>query len=74
MSFDKEIWLSNSSVAPGNVFGFELDLASGQCRRSPEPADPASVEFPTVHPYRYCDTLLQVNMHQTLAVLHYYVF
>ena len=53
MTFDKEIWLSNTSVAPGNVFRFSLDPTSGKCERSSEPADPASVEFPTIHPYRH---------------------
>ena len=53
MTFEKEIWLSNSSVAPGNVYKFTLDFRSGKCTRSPQPEDPASVEFPTVHPYRH---------------------
>lgn len=53
MTFDKEIWLSNSSVAPGNMYKFTLDFTSGKCVRSVLPEDPASVEFPTVHPYRH---------------------
>ncbi len=53
MTFDSEIWLSNASVAPGNVWQFTLDLAAGKCERSKKPVDPASVEFPTVHPYRH---------------------
>ncbi len=57
MTFDKEIWLSNSSVAPGNVFQFTLDPSTGLCTRSKEPVDPASVEFPSTHPYRHgCNT------------------
>jgi len=53
MTFEKEMWLSNASVAPGNVYQFTLDFASGKCKRSAKPEDPASVEFPTVHPYRH---------------------
>ena len=53
MTFEKEIWLSNASVAPGNVWQFTLNLALGKCERSKRPVDPASVEFPTVHPYRH---------------------
>ena len=53
MTFDKEVWLSNSSVAPGNVYQFTLKFVSGTCDRSAQPEDPASVEFPYVHPYRH---------------------
>jgi len=52
MEFESEIWLSNASVAPGNVLSFTLNLATEKCERSKGPTDPASVEFPTVHPYR----------------------
>ncbi|KAL5459802.1 hypothetical protein EMCRGX_G033178 [Ephydatia muelleri] len=53
MTFEKEIWLSNASVAPGNMFTFMIDLDTQKCTRSEKPADPSSVEFPTVHPYRH---------------------
>ena len=53
MTFEKEIWLSNASVAPGNVYQFTLDFGSGVCERSAQPEDSASVEFPTTHPYRH---------------------
>lgn len=53
MTFEKKMWLTNSSVAPGNVYKFTLHPDSGVCERSPQPEDPASVEFPTVHPYRH---------------------
>ena len=52
MEFENEIWLSNASVAPGQVFSFKINLATDKCERSAEPEDPASVEFPTTHPYR----------------------
>ena len=52
MEFENEIWLSNASVAPGQVYSFKINLATGKCERSAEPEDPASVEFPTTHPYR----------------------
>ena len=50
MSFDQGIWLSNASVAPGQVYNFTIDLKTKTCVR--EQADKASVEFPSVHPYR----------------------
>ena len=53
MTFEKEIWLSNGSVAPGNLYQFTLDFGSGACERSSQPEDSANVEFPTVHPYRH---------------------
>lgn len=53
MTFENEIWLSNASVAPGNVFSFTLNLATSKCESSKGPVDPASVEFPTTHPYRH---------------------
>ena len=53
MTAEEKYWLSNASVAPGRVYNFELNLATNECVRSDRPVDPASVEFPTVHPYRH---------------------
>nr|CCE21337.1 putative beta-carotenoid oxygenase [Suberites domuncula] len=53
MTFEREMWLSNASVAPGNMYKFTLDLSKSTCVRSKDPADPANVEYPTVHPYRH---------------------
>ena len=50
MTFDSKIWLSNSSVSPGLVYNYTIDLANEQCTRTQ--VDRASVEFPTTHPYR----------------------
>ena len=50
MDFDSELWLSNTSVAPGKVTNFVIDLNSKTCKH--EIVDNASVEFPTTHPYR----------------------
>eukprot|EP00795_Rhopilema_esculentum_P003089 gene3089-1377_t len=50
MDFDSEVWLSNTSVAPGKVTNFVIDLNSKTCKH--EIKDDASVEFPTSHPYR----------------------
>ena len=52
MEFEDEIWLSNASVAPGQIYSFKIDLAANRCERSTHPEDSASVEFPTTHPYR----------------------
>ena len=52
MEFENDIWLSNTSVAPGLVYSFKIDLSADKCERSTQPEDPASVEFPTTHPYR----------------------
>ena len=51
MSFDGEITLSNASVSPGRLFKFHVDVKNCVCKQ--ELADPASVEFPTVHPFRH---------------------
>ena len=51
MSFDSKVWLSNSSVSPGRVFQYKIDLVSRQCTR--KQADRCSGEFPSVHPYRH---------------------
>lgn len=51
MTFDNKIWLSNASVAPGVAFNFHIDLITKKCTRVQ--ADRASVEFPSVHPYRH---------------------
>ena len=53
IEFENEIWLSNASVAPGQVHSFTLHLATGKCESSKGPVDPSNVEFPTVHPYRH---------------------
>ena len=50
MTFDSKIWLSNTSVSPGLVYNYTIDLANEQCTRTQ--VDRASVEFPTTHPYR----------------------
>ncbi len=45
------MWLSNASEAPGHLYCFEVDLSSlSSVRRQ---LDPASMEFPSVHPYRH---------------------
>ena len=51
MTFDDEIALSNVSVSPGRLFKFHIDVKQLTC--SQEMADLASVEFPTVHPFRH---------------------
>ena len=66
MSFDKKIWLGNSSVTPGNMCKFTLHLDRDKCDQSLKPSDPANVEFPTVHPYRcvyvsLCSSLLEID-------------
>ena len=48
-----EACLTNASVAPGKVHSFTLHLDTGKCVGSKGPVDPASVEFPTTHPYRH---------------------
>ena len=51
MTFDSEIWLSNTSVSPGLAYSFTIDLTSKRCSRTQ--IDRASVEFPSTHPYRH---------------------
>lgn len=51
MKFDREIVLSNASVSPGHLFKFVINIKNCVC--SQELADPASVEFPTMHPFRH---------------------
>lgn len=51
MTFDSEVWLSNTSVSPGLAYSFTIDLASKCCTRTQ--IDRASVEFPSTHPYRH---------------------
>lgn len=63
MEFENEMWLSNASVAPGLVYSFKIDLDANLCERSPHPEDPASVEFPTTHPYRYTQVVFSNHMH-----------
>lgn len=46
-----EATLSNAAVAPGKMQSFILHLDTGRCESEGE-VDPASVEFPTTHPYR----------------------
>lgn len=53
MEFDQGVWLSNSSVSPGLVQKFTLELSKRQCLASNEPLDKSSAEFPSVHPYRH---------------------
>lgn len=51
MTFDSKVWLSNTSVAPGRLYHFRINLTSGICER--RLIDPSSAEFPCVHPYRH---------------------
>ncbi|XP_001635106.2 apocarotenoid-15,15'-oxygenase [Nematostella vectensis] len=51
MSFDNEVWLSNTSVSPGRMYNFTIDLPGKTCTRVQ--ADTASCEFPFSHPYRH---------------------
>lgn len=51
MTFDSEIWLSNTSVSPGLAYKFTIDLDTKRCTRTQ--IDRASVEFPSMHPYRH---------------------
>jgi all-trans-8'-apo-beta-carotenal 15,15'-oxygenase len=51
MTFSHKVWLSNADVAPGRMYSFRLKLAERTCKG--EQVDRASVEFPTVHPYRH---------------------
>lgn len=51
MTFDSEIWLSNTSVSPGLAYKFTIDLDTKRCTRTQ--IDRASVEFPSTHPYRH---------------------
>ena len=53
INYDVDQWLSNAMVSPGRMRSFTLDLAQRVCHTTPQPADPASVEFPCVHPYRH---------------------
>jgi len=47
MSFDRGVWLSNTTVAPGQVFQYEIDLSANTIRRWR--GDACSCEFPTVN-------------------------
>lgn len=51
MSFVGDMWLGNTDVAPGRMHKFTLDLGKRTCEG--HLSDCASVEFPTVHPYRH---------------------
>ena len=51
MTFDEQIALSNISIAPGRVYKFHVNLSTRTCVGLQ--ADSASVEFPTVNPYRH---------------------
>jgi len=48
MGFDRQYFLSNTSVAPGHIFNYTIDLANDTIFRAQ--ADFASCEFPTCHP------------------------
>ena len=50
MDFDNEVWLSNTSVAPGCLRSFTINIEKKTCENAI--VDEASVEFPTIHPYR----------------------
>lgn len=49
--FMLQYWLSNTSVSPGIVHHFEVNIANRKCVA--RKVDKASVEFPTTHPYRH---------------------
>ena len=51
MTFAGRIWLGSTDVAPGRMHTFKLDLDKRTCEG--RMSDRASVEFPTVHPYRH---------------------
>ncbi|ORX89145.1 carotenoid oxygenase [Basidiobolus meristosporus CBS 931.73] len=51
MNFDKGVFLSNYSVEPGVLSSFDIDLIDCKCTQ--RKAHVASVEFPSVHPYRH---------------------
>lgn len=51
MTFARDIWLGNTDVAPGKMHRFKLDLDKRTCEG--RISDRASVEFPTIHPYRH---------------------
>ena len=53
MTFDSEIWLSNTSVSPGLAYKFTIDLDSKRCTRTQ--IDRASVEFPSTHTGMACE-------------------
>ncbi len=50
MNFDQEIWLSNTSVAPGKLRKFTINVDEKVCEDTI--VDESSCEFPTTHPYR----------------------
>ena len=50
---EDEACLSNATVAPGKMHTFTLHLDTKKCSSSDGCVDPASVEFPTTHPYRH---------------------
>eukprot|EP00658_Telonema_sp_P-2_P072676 TRINITY_DN61783_c0_g1_i2.p1 TRINITY_DN61783_c0_g1~~TRINITY_DN61783_c0_g1_i2.p1 ORF type:complete len:212 (-),score=37.04 TRINITY_DN61783_c0_g1_i2:245-880(-) len=51
MTWQHELWLSNSSEAPGILYDFEIHLNSNQV--SWDRCCECSCEFPAVHPYRH---------------------
>lgn len=51
MTFDQKLWLSNTSVSPGQVYNFHINLTNKKCTRVL--SDRASAEFPNTHPYRH---------------------
>lgn len=51
MTFAGGMWLGSTDVAPGKMRTFKLDLDKKTCEG--RISDRASVEFPTVHPYRH---------------------
>lgn len=51
----EEATLTNSAVAPGKMHSFVLHLDTRKCEGEGE-VDQASVEFPTIHPYRHGHT------------------
>jgi len=56
MEFDHKIWLSNTTVAPGNLRNFRLSFDQSNKshqKTQVEIVDPSTCEFPTGHPYRH---------------------
>lgn len=52
MSFKQKIWLSNTEVAPGEYFKYNLDLKAKTCEKMS--LDKSSSEFPTINPDYHC--------------------
>lgn len=48
MAYDENVGLSNSTVAPGRVYDYEMDLKKGTLTR--HKSDYSSCEFPTANP------------------------